>query len=77
MKKKLSEKDIKQVLQILQDTYPDAKPELKYSSAFELLISTRNKLRNAKQWQMADEIRAELNNLGINIEDGSQGTTWK
>ena len=37
----------------------------------------RNQLREAKQWQLADEIRAELDELGIALEDTSKGTVWK
>jgi len=43
----------------------------------ELLISTRNKLREAKQFQLADEIRAKLDELGIALEDTPKGTVWK
>ena len=35
----------------------------------ELLIEMRQKLRDKKQWQLADEIRARLNELDIVIED--------
>lgn len=40
MKKNLSKKEIKKVLEILSETYPDAKCELNYNSPFELLIAT-------------------------------------
>jgi cysteinyl-tRNA synthetase len=43
----------------------------------ELLISTRNGLRKAKQFQLADEIRNKLVELGIVLEDTAQGTAWK
>jgi cysteinyl-tRNA synthetase len=43
----------------------------------ELLIATRKKLRDAKQFQLADEIRNKLNEMGITLEDTPQGTTWK
>jgi cysteinyl-tRNA synthetase len=43
----------------------------------ELLIKTRYNLRQAKQYQMADEIRNKLAELGILLEDSPQGTTWK
>ncbi|MCT4660649.1 MAG: endonuclease III [Tissierellales bacterium] len=35
----LQKKEIKRVLAILEETYPDAKPELEYTTAFELLIA--------------------------------------
>ena len=43
----------------------------------ELLISTRNQLREAKQFQLADEIRAKLGELGITLEDTPKGAIWK
>lgn len=43
----------------------------------ELLIKTRYNLRQAKQYQLADEIRGKLADLGIILEDKPQGTTWR
>ncbi len=43
----------------------------------EKLIRQRNILRQAKQWQLADEIRAKLEKLGIYLEDTPQGTVWR
>jgi cysteinyl-tRNA synthetase len=43
----------------------------------ELLIQTRLNLRAAKQFQLADEIRQKLTDLGILLEDGPKGTTWR
>jgi cysteinyl-tRNA synthetase len=43
----------------------------------ELLIATRQELRAAKQFALADKIRNELAKLGVLLEDGPQGTTWK
>ncbi|HHX65826.1 MAG TPA: cysteine--tRNA ligase, partial [Chloroflexi bacterium] len=42
----------------------------------ELLIETRLNLRKAKQWQAADEIRDRLAELGIQLHDSAEGTTW-
>jgi cysteinyl-tRNA synthetase len=47
------------------------------SPFIELLIQTRLNLRQAKQFQMADEIRNKLTELGIILEDGPKGTTWR
>lgn len=40
MNKKLTDKEIKTVLNILENTYPEAKSELNFSNPFEMLIST-------------------------------------
>jgi len=42
----------------------------------ELLIETRAKLRQAKQWALADEVRDHLAAMGVQLQDGAQGTTW-
>ncbi len=40
-------------------------------------ISLREQFREAKQFQLADEIRARLAELGIVLEDTPKGTVWK
>ncbi|MHB9033175.1 MAG: cysteine--tRNA ligase [Anaerolineae bacterium] len=47
------------------------------ASLVELLIETRNNLRLAKQWALADDIRKSLMALGIELRDSAEGTTWK
>jgi cysteinyl-tRNA synthetase len=42
-----------------------------------LLIDVRTNLRAARQWDAADQIRIGLQDLGIALEDGPNGTTWK
>lgn len=43
----------------------------------ELLIETRQRLRSAKQYELADELRARLTELGYSLEDTPSGTQWK
>ncbi len=55
-------------------------PEKQFIDAepfIELLVSTRKELREAKQWQLADEVRTKLDGLGIALEDTAKGTVWK
>jgi len=46
-------------------------------SYINLLRGIRDALRKDKQFQLADEIRAKLDELGIVLEDTAQGTVWK
>jgi cysteinyl-tRNA synthetase len=50
---------------------------LDVDSAMSLLIGIRRRLREAKKFQLADELRNSLMELGIALEDTPQGTTWK
>jgi cysteinyl-tRNA synthetase len=43
----------------------------------ELLVSLRNELRAAKQFELADSLRSGLSELGITLEDGPEGTRWR
>lgn len=43
----------------------------------EALIKQRNEARAAKNWAAADEARNQLNAMGIVLEDGANGTTWR
>lgn len=43
----------------------------------ELLIELRSQLRADKNWPLADEVRDRLSALGITLEDGPSGTTWR
>ena len=42
-----------------------------------LLREIRNALRRGKQFQLADEIRAKLDEAGVALEDTPQGTVWR
>jgi cysteinyl-tRNA synthetase len=54
-------------------------PEVGLAAApfIELLVRTRDDLRNAKQFELADRIRSGLGELGITLEDTAQGTVWR
>ncbi len=43
----------------------------------EALIAERNRARAEKDWAAADVARDGLNALGVVLEDGPQGTTWR
>jgi cysteinyl-tRNA synthetase len=43
----------------------------------DLLLEVRRKLREAKQWSLADEIRTRLTGMGVVVEDRPDGeSTW-
>ena len=41
------------------------------------LIKDREKARSDKNWEKADEVRKQLDELGIVLDDTSEGTVWK
>jgi cysteinyl-tRNA synthetase len=46
-------------------------------AAIERLIAERTQARKEKNWSRADEIRAELDALGVQVTDTSAGPTWQ
>ncbi len=47
------------------------------SAQVEALITDRNAARDRRDWQQADAIRDQLQTMGVVIEDGANGTTWR
>ncbi|MDC9595888.1 cysteine--tRNA ligase [Xenorhabdus anantnagensis] len=43
----------------------------------EALIKQRNDARKNKEWALADAARGQLSEMGIELEDGPQGTIWR
>jgi len=43
----------------------------------ELLVEVRSEVRKQKLWQLSDLIRDRLKALGVAIEDGKEGTSWR
>lgn len=41
------------------------------------LITERNEARAKKDWNTADQIRDQLSNLAVTVEDCSEGTSWR
>jgi len=42
----------------------------------DLLVAIRTELRGAKQWALSDRVRDGLKELGIELKDSPEGTTW-
>ncbi|MFC0309924.1 cysteine--tRNA ligase [Gallibacterium trehalosifermentans] len=47
------------------------------TAVIEALIQQRNQARANKDWATADAARNKLNEMGVVIEDGANGTTWR
>lgn len=43
----------------------------------DLIVWARSELREARQWELADEIRDRLSGMGITLEDGPSETNWR
>ena len=43
----------------------------------DMLAALRNQLRAKKEFELADRIRGQLENLGITLEDTADGTRWR
>jgi cysteinyl-tRNA synthetase len=56
----------------------DAKEESsdKIDGVMELLIKLRKEARENKDWDLSDQIRDELAELGVQLKDGKEGTTY-
>ena len=48
----------------------------KINGVVELLIKLRKEARENKDWGLSDQIRDELIELGIQLKDGKEGTTF-
>jgi len=51
--------------------------DMEGESLIGLLVTVRSGLRAAREYQLADRIRDELADLGIAVEDGPEGSTWR
>jgi cysteinyl-tRNA synthetase len=71
----LCPKDPKEALTALKDF------TVKYreldSAVIESKIAKRNEARTAKDWALADVLRDELKEMGVELRDAASGTVWK
>jgi cysteinyl-tRNA synthetase len=54
-----------------------AEGDLAAAPFIEVLLQIRKELRAARNFQLADQIRAQLGELGVVVEDRPEGTTWR
>ncbi len=65
------------VLQTDAETFFQGEQDDDEASVIEALIVKRNTARADKDWAAADEARDALSAMGVVLEDGPQGTTWR
>ena len=46
-------------------------------AVIENLIQERNAARREKNWEKADKIRMQLQDMNVTVEDRPEGTVWK
>ena len=59
-----------------KDPGGDGQDQLAAKPFIDMLLATREKLREAKQYALADQIRDGLEQQGVALEDTPQGTQW-
>jgi cysteinyl-tRNA synthetase len=62
---------------VLGLTLEEPRQDLSAKPFVDLLVSIRRDLRSAKQFALADQIRGELQKLGIAVEDRADGSSWR
>jgi cysteinyl-tRNA synthetase len=65
-----------QILGVIPDQLAEKRAAGLEEPLIQLLLDTRNRLREAKQWALADGIRSRLTELGITVEDRPDGSVW-
>lgn len=65
------------ILQAVPEQFLQASNTELDTPQIERLIQERLEARADKNWQRADEIRKLLHEMGVELEDSNQGTTWR
>lgn len=70
---------LKELASVLGLTLQEPKRAVSADESEEInaLVAERNALRAAKKYADADKVRAQLTEMGIELTDSAQGTTWK
>ena len=66
-----------QLAGVLGLTLEEPRENLGAKPFIDLLVSVRRELRTAKQYELADRIRRDLEQLGIAVEDRAGESTWR
>ena len=65
------------VLQEGADTFLQSRAQQLDVDAIDRLVQARDLARTQKDWQQADELRQQLDDLGVILEDTAKGTQWR
>ena len=68
--------EMDQVFGIFNDRASEADRPRELDAELSQLLTVRNRAREAKDWETADRLRAELEKRGIAITDTPDGTSW-
>jgi cysteinyl-tRNA synthetase len=77
VKKETSEKNVIQSLQSLLQHYGASSTSKSIDDLMQNALQLREQARNEKQWNTADAIRDELQQLGFEIQDTDKGPQWR
>mgnify|MGYP001057152218 CR=1 FL=1 len=61
----------------LAEKYVEVMPKKEIDALMIAILDARDKARDKKEWEKADMIRDKLENLGFEVQDTAQGTTWR
>ncbi|MCH2137944.1 MAG: cysteine--tRNA ligase [Phycisphaerales bacterium] len=70
-------KTMDQVLGVLDRNSATVQPASSDEAEIDALVAARNAARANKDWAEADRVRDELLDMGIEIKDGADGTSWR
>lgn len=65
-----------EVLGLVPDTFAEFRGDLT-AALLDLVIDLRRQAREERNWPLADALRDRLAQLGVVLEDGPGGTTWR
>jgi cysteinyl-tRNA synthetase len=75
--KRIDEPKLLENVQNVANKYQISTKEKDIEQLIDSLLDLREKARKSKDWQKADQIRDDLGNLGIEIQDTDTGPVWR
>ncbi len=66
-----------EILGLSQEEKSEEATHSKLDEVMNLLLQLRSDAKTNKDWNTADKIRNELQNLGFVVKDGAEGATWE